>query len=112
MLGLLRVLLMIALTVVTVSTAQHTHASQQPEAHAAHAGHAHHGSEPGHEQGSDRDPMTCCPSLSVHCGVGAVHCGETWRPVERLRLAIAQVPRERVELVATFPEFEPPPPRA
>lgn len=110
--GLLRILLIIALAVVTVSTAQHVHAGQQSEAHATHSGHAHHGSEPGHEHGGDHDPMSCCPSLSVHCGAGAVLCGETWSPVERLSLAIAQAPRERAELVTTFPESEPPPPRA
>jgi hypothetical protein len=111
MLGLLRILLMIALTAVTVSTAQHAHAGQQPEAHAAHPGHANHASEPGHEHGSDDGSMTCCPSLSLHCGAGAVLCGEMWSPVEPLALAVSRSVRDRSETVATIPEFEPPPPR-
>jgi hypothetical protein len=110
--GLLRILLIVALAVVTVSTRQHAHASPQPEAHAAHSGHAHHASEPGHEQGSDHDPMTCCPSLSLHCGAGAVLCGELWSPVERLTLAISPSLQDRSEMAATSPEFEPPPPRS
>jgi hypothetical protein len=108
--ALLRILLMIALAVVTVSTAQHVDASQ-PEAHAAHSGHAHHGSEP-HEHGSDHDPTTCCPSLSLHCGAGAVLCGEMWSPVEPLPLAVSRSVRDRSEMAATSPEFEPPPPRS
>jgi hypothetical protein len=108
--ALLRILLMVALAVVTVSTAQHLDASQ-PGAHAAHSGHAHHGSEP-HDPGSDHDPMTCCPSVSIHCGAGAVLCGEAWSPVERLTLAISPSLQDRAERVATIPEFEPPPPRS
>jgi hypothetical protein len=116
MLGVLRVLLIIALAVVAVSTAQHAHADRQLAAHAAQPGHAHDGHERGHERGhehgSGHEPATCCPSLSLHCGTGAVLCEETWRPAEPLTLAISQSPQDRLDMDATFPEFEPPPPRS
>lgn len=114
MFALLRVLLMIALAVVTVSTAQHGHAAEQPQVDAVHAAHSGHANDvgDGQERGDDHRSMVCCPSVSIHCGAGAVLNAPVWTSVERTLLALSRSPRDKSAPVDILPEFEPPPPRA